>query len=430
MVKAFGLLGLLLCFAGCGTNDPTSVGAAESEQAGQVEEPLAAGAAVLFVVGNTTLSAGDAALKTHLEGMGATVTVRAAPAAASADAQGKALILISESVTSTDVNTKFRDGTVPVICLEPALFDDFRMAGTVQNTDFGQTASQTELELTAVSHPLAAGLTVPISSTAGTFSWARPAPGAISIGRIVGTSDHLGIFAFDAGQALTSGVAPARRVGWVASGNLPTTLTKQGWQLFDDAVNWSTSGCSKTPIATACSGKSCGTVSDGCGGSYTCGTCAAPLTCGGSGSPNVCGCSKTSMATACSGKSCGTVADGCGGVYTCGTCAAPLTCGGSGSPNVCGCSKTPIATACSGKSCGTVADGCGGVYTCGTCAAPLTCGGSGSPNVCGCSKTPIATACSGKSCGTAADGCGGVYTCGTCAAPLTCGGSGSPNVCG
>jgi hypothetical protein len=275
MKKIVGILGSILCFVSCGTDGTTDVDVAESEQTGQLSEPLVPGAAVLFVVGNTTLPAGDAAIRTRLQGLGATVTVRGAAAATTADAQGKALIVISESVASTDVNTKFRDTAVPVICLEPALFDDFRLAGTVQNTDYGQAASHTELELMAVSHPLAVGLTVPISSTAGAFSWARPAQGAIGIGRIVGSSQQMGIFAFDVGQALTSGVAPARRVGWVASAGLPTTLTKQGWKLFDDAVNWSTSACTVTPIATACAGKSCGTASNGCGGTYTCGTCAS-----------------------------------------------------------------------------------------------------------------------------------------------------------
>jgi hypothetical protein len=337
MKKAFGVLGSILCFASCGADDGTTdVEVAESERAGQRSEPLTAGAAVLFVVGNTTLPAGDAALRTRLQGLGGTVTVRGAAAATTADAQGKALIVISESVTSGDVNTKFRDSAVPVICLEPALFDDFRLAGTVQNTDYGQAASQTELELTAVSHPLAAGLTVPISSTAGAFSWARPAQGAIGIGRIVGSSDQMGIFAFDAGQTLTSGVAPARRVGWVASASLPTTLTKQGWQLFDDAVNWSASACTNTPVATACSGKNCGTVSNGCGGTYNCGTCAAPQSCAGGGTPNVCGCTNTPVATACSGKNCGVVPNGCGGTYNCGTCSSPQSCAGGGTPNVCG----------------------------------------------------------------------------------------------
>jgi hypothetical protein len=240
MKKTFGLIGLLSCFASCGTGATDGSGPVE-ELAAQTEA-LTAGSAVLFVVGNTTLSAGDAAIRTRLQGLGATVTLRSATAATSADAQGKALIVISESVTSGDVNTKFRDSAVPVVCLEPALFDDFRLAGAVDGADYGTSTNQTELELTAISHPLAAGLTVPISSAAGTFAWGRPAAGAIGIGKIVGSSDRMGIFAFDTGQALTSGVAPARRVGWVATASLPTTLTKQGWQLFDAAVNWSAAG--------------------------------------------------------------------------------------------------------------------------------------------------------------------------------------------
>ena len=58
----------------------------------------------------------------------------------------------------------------------------------------------------------------------------------------------MGIFAFDTGQALTSGVAPARRVGWVATASLPTTLTNQGWQLFDSAVNWSAAGAGTASV--------------------------------------------------------------------------------------------------------------------------------------------------------------------------------------
>jgi hypothetical protein len=361
MRKAIGVLGSILCFVGCGA-DGTGVGVAESEQVGERSESLTAGAPVLFVVGNTTLSAGDTAIRARLQGLGATVTVRAAAPATSADAQGKVLIVISESVTSGDVNTKFRDGTVPVVCLEPALFDDFRMTGTVENTDYGQAGGQTELELSAVSHPLAAALTVPISTAAGTFSWGRPAQGAIAIGKIVGSSDHMGIFAFEAGQALTSGVAPARRVGWVASGALPTTLTKQGWQLFDDAVNWSTSGCSKTPMTTACAGKSCGSVPDGCGGTYSCGICASPQTCGGAGSPNICGCTKTPMATACSGKTCGPAADGCGGTYACGTCSSP----------------SPICVSNTCKQCASVSDCPSGTFSCtnNTCACRLPSSGN------------------------------------------------------
>jgi alpha-tubulin suppressor-like RCC1 family protein len=50
--------------------------------------------------------------------------------------------------------------------------------------------------------------------------------------------------------------------------------------------------------------------------------------------PNCRPCMPTSCATA--GKNCGAIADGCGGEVDCGTCVAPQTCGGAGTPNMCG----------------------------------------------------------------------------------------------
>ena len=171
-----------------------------------------------------------------------------------------------------------------------------------------------------------------------------------------------------------------------------------------------------TPITSCPSGDNCGCVSNGCGGTLTCGTCAAPQTCGGGGTPNVCGCAP--ITTCPAPDNCGTIPDGCGGTLSCGTCTAPTVCGG----NVCGC--TPITSCPAGDNCGTVPNGCGGTLSCGTCTAPQTCTG----NVCGC--TPITSCPAGDNCGTVPNGCGGTLSCGTCAAPQTCGGGGKANACG
>ena len=230
--------------------------------------------------------------------------------------------------------------------------------------------------------------------------------------------------------------------------------------LSDGAViDGGLSVCVPLTQAQACSdvGKNCGVVSDGCSGSYDCGACTAPQTCGGGGDAGaygVCGGNSGCVPlTACpAGMNCGYYADGCGGVLTCsvdgGTCPSDESCGGGGQPNVCGALNvlpdgglidgglnicTPIAqpVACSGIGCGETGDGCGDIYVCGTCSGLDTCGGGGVPFQCGHPACTPATACpSGVTCGTIGDGCGGTIACGTCTLPQTCGGGGTPSVCG
>lgn len=161
------------------------------------------------------------------------------------------------------------------------------------------------------------------------------------------------------------------------------------------------------PTTCAAQGKNCGTISDGCGHTLSCGACAAPNTCGGGGTANVCGCTPTTCSA--QGANCGTIPNGCGGTLDCGTCTAPQTCGGGGASHQCGC--TPITQCPAGTNCGTVPDGCGGTVSCGgACPAPDTCGGGGTANVCGCTPKACPLAPS-NDCGDLDDGCGGIVSC-------------------
>jgi hypothetical protein len=109
-------------------------------------------------------------------------------------------------------------------------------------------------------------------------------------------------------------------------------------------------GCTATPETDAqvCErmGKNCGyfQATDTCGRPRTvtsCGTCTAPETCGGGTEWNVCGCTSETDASFCAtrGANCGTVTglDRCGRSRTvsCGSCASPRECGGSGTANLC-----------------------------------------------------------------------------------------------
>ena len=214
------------------------------------------------------------------------------------------------------------------------------------------------------------------------------------------------------------------------------------------------------------SARTAASISDGCGGTLSCGTCTQPEdvrrrrhaqrlrlftrrparpsartaaasrtaaaepstvgelhraeTCGGGGTPNVCGCSQDDLRGA--GQGLRQISDGCGGTLNCGSCTAPDTC----SSGVCVC--TPTTCSAQGVSCGTLPNGCGGNLNCGSCTAPSTCvGGS-------CSCVPNPDPCPANKCaGTASDGCGGTVTCSAnCGLAGECpcaGGSCSGNYC-
>jgi hypothetical protein len=58
--------------------------------------------------------------------------------------------------------------------------------------------------------------------------------------------------------------------------------------------------------------------------------CCAPNTCGGGGTPGVCGCTPESDQVACGNHKCGSVVNNCGQTVQCGTCSrlAPKCCSG------------------------------------------------------------------------------------------------------
>lgn len=194
---------------------------------------------VLFVSVSNPATGSDADLATHLAAAGYSVTVRNQTEASAADALGKDLVIISDSVNSTSVNTKFRDVMIPVINWEPSLFDDMMMTGTSSGADYGDLANQSQLNIVNAGHPLAAGLPAGLATTTSSqqlYFWGAPAADATVVASLNGYPTRAAVFGYEEGATMVGMKAPARRVGFFSGS--AAAFTSDGWALYDAAVKW------------------------------------------------------------------------------------------------------------------------------------------------------------------------------------------------
>lgn len=413
----------------------------------QEDESSAGGAltsgSVLFVVGNTTLNAADTAIQQRLTALGFSVTLRKDSASTSADATGKKLVVISSTVTSTSVNTKFKTAAVPVLSWEPSLADDFGMTGTVSGTNYGTTDAQTQLSIVAAaSDPMAAGFsgTQTVVSSASTFTWGQPSSGAVVVARMAGSSSRVAIYRYEKGASMVGFTAPERRVGFFLNDATASALNATGWALTDAAIRWAArlttanggacTGASECASGFCVSGVCCGTACTG-----ACRSCNLPGsvgTCAADPQGTVCG------SSSCSGSTF-TPAATCDGTGTC-QASVPASC----SPFVCstssGCKTTCITNAdcvtgsvCAGgaclkglgASCSTAASCASGFCVdgvcCNTACSNGPCRSCNLPGSAGnCAPVAAGTLCTSASCsGSAFTPAGTCDGAGSCGAPLT-----------
>lgn len=196
-------------------------------------------APALLVVGNLTLSSGDNVLKFLLENLGYAVTVELSTSTTSSSANNKALVVISESVTSTDVNTKFRDVFTGVMVLESALFDDMRLTGTTNGTHYGvNNDSGIILQPGLITSKF--GRLGYMTTTTSTVlqTWGVPSSSASQEGTLNSSSSRIGLFAYHPGGVLVPSTyqAPGYRVGAFATDAAMGTLAADGATLLQEAM--------------------------------------------------------------------------------------------------------------------------------------------------------------------------------------------------
>ncbi len=194
---------------------------------------------------SSTILSGDVPFKTSLENMGYVVTVKDQDVLVSSDTNGKDVIIVSSSISSSRFGTTFRDIAIPVVTWEEDIFEDLRFNATPEVTNNWMTdATETKVRMINSTHPLAAGYTGDVQVFQGNnqMPWSKQmASGAIKIATTIFDSNKTSIFGFDKGGQMVNMIAPARRVG-LFHNYYGTAHSTQGWNFFEAAVTWAVTG--------------------------------------------------------------------------------------------------------------------------------------------------------------------------------------------
>ncbi len=206
--------------------------------------PAPCNKSALFIVGSTDLNEADAAVRDRLIGLGFDVKVVDDSDLQDSDADGKGIVIISSTVSSGYIGTRFTNRDIPVLVWEAWLFDDLRMTGPKSQYDYGTADDQRKIEIIDDAHPIAQGLLgkIEVLSSQKKVSWGLPGPEATRIGIVPGYPECVSLFAYDKGAQMFGMKAPARRVGFFLHNTTAKKLNGTGWLLFDRAVQWAI-GC-------------------------------------------------------------------------------------------------------------------------------------------------------------------------------------------
>jgi hypothetical protein len=231
---------------------PGARGEAEATAAPPLPGPQApSGSQALMIVGNATLPAGDTDLRNRLQALNYTVTIKTAATYTASDLTGKHVVVVTATAATTFGST-LQSANKPVVTMRTTLFDDMKMTGSVQNTDWGAAAG-TQVTINATDHPLAAGkapgnLTVVTASS--NLGWGV-CQGQVRVvaATLVGNASRATICGWWAGSTMQGGfVAPARRVLFFTAGDATADrLNADGGALFDAAVDWAAAFINEKP---------------------------------------------------------------------------------------------------------------------------------------------------------------------------------------
>ena len=207
--------------------------------------PPVGGTKVLAVVANTTTLSGADKKVTDFVEDNYSITYADDDTVQVADVlPDYSYVIVYPSTVETKLGTRLRDLQRPVMVLHSRMLDEMGMAAVGGGSVTGTTVSMVKSM-----HPLSVALsgTQAINKASAAIGFGTPTSAADVISEVPGSGATE--FAYDIGDSMATGTAPACRVFF--NGNTPTQLSTTGVNMFNRAAAYAAYNCGRNMLWTA-----------------------------------------------------------------------------------------------------------------------------------------------------------------------------------
>lgn len=199
---------------------------------------------VMMVVGQQQFVPTDLVLSVKLAEYGLDV-VDETPTQLSPEVFETDLVLISETVTSSELPSWLFTVEKPILTLEPAAFDELGMTEEAWDRAQGSEYDATSLLVDSRDTPISVGFgesgAVEVTDRGAKFAWGAPPADseAFTVAQLASAPGRWAVFGYEAGARLADGsLAAAPRVAFFAAENTPQRLNANGWILFNATLSY------------------------------------------------------------------------------------------------------------------------------------------------------------------------------------------------
>lgn len=149
------------------------------------------------------------------------------------DALGIDMIYTSYSLNSVQIDTLFKNVTIPIIVNESNYAKKIGMISNGGAMSLNQLILKEEVILTE-------GLpdTLDVTDTKATMEYGIIGEGAIQIAHVPDFKNRSLFFVYEKGAEMLGGVAPEKRIGFFVSSGTAQKMNDQGWVLFDRVIRY------------------------------------------------------------------------------------------------------------------------------------------------------------------------------------------------